>query len=420
MNYILQSTKDPVTNTPTCYYRFVSTGLITPDPTETNVIKLIAPIYINTANFPPDTPTRYLMSLPGVPYYDGAFISGGGYEWTVKRLRSATWTTFSLVAQSTTLGTNQAKIFSSTSENGMKIELHNGSVTTGDFIYIDGYFVNTGLTANEFLSYNTIYGQKAGRSNTTGDDNSFFGKNSGYENTTGNNNSFFGDWSGQANTTGDDNSFFGKDSGLVNTTGIDNSFFGKSSGNKTTTGNYNSFFGQNSGQANTTGSKNSFFGDLAGSNHWTGDNIACIGYNAQASTSTAANEITLGDANITSFRCQVELTVLSDERDKTEIKELKEGLAFIEKINPKTFHFDKRDWYDNGIPNGMMKEEKMSVGIIAQDLLEFDNLNIVNTNNPEKLEVTTAKLIFPLINAVKELSQQVKELQIEIRELKKC
>ena len=75
----------------------------------------------------------------------------------------------------------------------------------------------------------------------------------------------------------------------------------------------------------------------------TGTNQIVIGAQAGASSSSVNNEITLGDSNIAALRCAVtSITSLSDERDKSEIKDLEYGLAFIDALQPREFVWDNR------------------------------------------------------------------------------
>ena len=146
--------------------------------------------------------------------------------------------------------------------------------------------------------------------------------------------------------------------------------------------------------------------------------------NAQPSSATGSNEITLGNSSISALRCQVALTVLSDKRDKDDITDLDSSLNLIEGLKPVKFKWDKRDWYENGISDGSKKEDKINVGFIAQDLKELQEqndmkyLNLVYESNPEKLEATYGNLLPPLIKAVQELIIKVRKQREEIDELK--
>ena len=69
-----------------------------------------------------------------------------------------------------------------------------------------------------------------------------------------------------------------------------------------TTGGYNTALGYQAGDAVTTGTNNLFMGHDAGGTFTTGSNCTAIGHNAQPSSNTVSNEITFGDANVTSLR----------------------------------------------------------------------------------------------------------------------
>jgi hypothetical protein len=55
---------------------------------------------------------------------------------------------------------------------------------------------------------------------------------------------------------------------------------------------------------NTTGCQNTALGQTAGSTVTTGSNLTLLGYNAEPSSATATNEVTLGDTNVTIVRNQ--------------------------------------------------------------------------------------------------------------------
>ena len=64
-------------------------------------------------------------------------------------------------------------------------------------------------------------------------------------------------------------------------------------------------------------------GHLAGSSITSGEKLTCIGYDAQPSSATATNQITLGNSFVGSLRCAVTtITALSDARDKKNITDL--------------------------------------------------------------------------------------------------
>jgi hypothetical protein len=166
-------------------------------------------------------------------------------------------------------------------------------------------------------------------------------------------------------------------------------------------------------------------GSLGAAPLTTGQNNTCLGNGAITSTATVSNEITLGDSNITSLRCnRTTITSLSDFRDKTDINNVQVGLSFIEKLRPVTFKWDRREWYSDGNKDGSKKDDKIQIGFIAQELKELQEaesatyLNLVLEDNPEKLEATPGNLLIPLIKAVQELSVKVKTLEDEVKLLK--
>ena len=100
------------------------------------------------------------------------------------------------------------------------------------------------------------------------------------------------------------NTAVGNDS-LCRVSGNKNTAVGVFSGTRLDEGEKNVFLGYCSGftiGCSNTSSNNTFLGTQSGSNIVTGSNNIIIGYNSQASSTTVSNEITLGDANITSLR----------------------------------------------------------------------------------------------------------------------
>lgn len=139
---------------------------------------------------------------------------------------------------------------------------------------------------------NTIVGDRAGRSNTTGDQNSFFGSQAGRDNTTGRQNSVFGYDAGESNTTGNGNSFFGSNAGESNVAGSENSFFGSCAGENNVNGSHNVLIGADSGGAIRDGSNNTAIGHSAG-NELTGEGNVIIGSNAGPTRASSARNNSL-------------------------------------------------------------------------------------------------------------------------------
>ena len=161
-------------------------------------------------------------------------------------------------------------------------------------------------------------------------------------------------------------------------------------------------------------SSNSAFGRQAGDNITTGSNNTCIGAGSDASSATVSNEITLGDTNISTLRCNdTSISSLSDGRDKTEIVDLPAGLEFLNTLRPVKFKWQTRD--------GNGKDGLTRAGFIAQDLqsaqTNHNYLDLVMDNNPDKLEAKQEHLIPVLVQAIKDLSAKNNALEARIKTL---
>lgn len=197
----------------------------------------------------------------------------------------------------------------------------------------------------------------------------------------------------------------------------------------------NTCVGANAGKVIAQGNDNTVIGYDAGITITTGNNNTLIGANSTASAVGVNNEITLGDSNVTSLRCAVtSITSLSDERDKSEIKDLEYGLAFIDALQPREFVWDNRpeikktpirDEEENIVTDedgNVTYEEtefysankgKKDFGFIAQEVRELDNdtLRLVYSENEDKLEMSYGKLVPILVKAVQELKAEVELLK---------
>ena len=245
--------------------------------------------------------------------------------------------------------------------------------------------------------------------------------------TSGDENVIIGDKAGTDNTTGNSNTFVGSQAGTDNTTGYHNTIIGRHAGLKSTTGNENTFVGVYAGYESIGAShQNSFFGDQAGYNVTSGDNNVCIGYQAGTSASptqltTGSNRIIMGNNSTTNCDIKVDWTVTSDKRDKTDVEAFNMGLDFVNKLNPVTYRWDMRSDYENGTPDGTHKKPKLFSGLIAQDVeilereygykVEDDTAVITSVNENGNYGLTYSKFVPILINAVKELSAEIKALK---------
>ena len=285
-----------------------------------------------------------------------------------------------------------------------------GNAASGSNAVYVGYQAGRNNTNSGHISI----GYQAGSSNTSGTGNTNLGYKAGYATTTGASNVFIGYEAGQANT-GSNNIALGFGAAFSLTSGNDNTTLGHRCFLLNTTGSSNTIVGKSSGQSINTGSQNSFLGGFAGSNVSSGSNNTLIGYLSQSSSATVSNEVTLGNSSITALRCAVtSITSLSDERDKSEIKDITYGLDFIDGLQPREFVWDNRPETDgDGEEFYSANKGKKDFGFIAQEVQALDNdtLRLVYDENPEKLELSYGKLVPVLVQAIKELKAEIELLK---------
>jgi len=141
---------------------------------------------------------------------------------------------------------------------------------------------------------NTANGSNALLNNTIGIENTATGSHALYYNTTGNYNVAHGDYALYSNTTGIDNDAFGSGAMLSNTTGSKNTAIGDVALYRNTTGYGNAASGANALQENTIGSNNTANGGFALFNNTTSSNNTANGYNALYNNTTGGSNIALG------------------------------------------------------------------------------------------------------------------------------
>ena len=232
---------------------------------------------------------------------------------------------------------------------------------------------------------------------------------------------------GSAKTDGDSITAFGA-SALRQATGNDNTAVGNNANygitsgtNNTAVGHYsqmlhnvsnNTMIGEMCGY-DTSGSQNTGLGQGAMTS-CSGSNNTSIGCSASTSSGTSSNQVTLGDANVATLRCnQTSISSLSDGRDKTDVIDLPAGLDFIKSIRPVKFKWQRR------VPD--INDGKIRAGFIAQELqsAQVDNeyLDLVHDDNPEKLEAKQGNLIPVLVKAIQELSAKNTTLETRVATL---
>ena len=213
---------------------------------------------------------------------------------------------------------------------------------------------------------------------------------------------------------------------------------GVNAGDSITSANYNVLLGYNAGNAITTGSKNIVIGGQAyNATSSNGSHNILIGYNAEATSTSTNNEMTIGTAsgdglinnvripgvdftmNTTALHYGAEIRAdgdvvayySSDERLKENIEIIPNALSKVQQIRGVTF-----DWTDEYLEKQGGEDDyfhrKHDSGVIAQDVERV--LPELVAERPDGTKaVRYEKLVAVLIEAVKELKQEIEELKGE-------
>ena len=148
-----------------------------------------------------------------------------------------------------------------------------------------------------------------------------------------------------------------------------------------------------------------------------------------------ANKIVLGDENIAEAHIQVDWTVASDQRDKTDFTALDLGLDFVKALAPVTYKWDKRskygdkraDDYDLNAqsPDGTHKEDWLDIGFKAQEVEALEqaagynksnktNLVSSHTGDGKQMGLQYSKFVPILVKAMQEQNALIEALTARI------
>jgi len=276
-------------------------------------------------------------------------------------------------------------------------------------------------------TYNTAIGSSALRSN----------------NADGKYNTAVGSSALYYNLSGTSNTATGVCALYQNSSGTGNTAVGNNALNPNLTGNYNTAIGYTALYGNTAGSSNTAVGYNAGANNANSlTNTTCIGSGA---TATSSNQVVIGNYTVTSVGGAVAWSTVSDGRAKKNIRTDVPGLDFINLLQPVTYNLDldamdnllgidkaKKDKLEEGMPQDLKdknekakkdKEAQVQTGFVAQDVEKTAksisyNFSGVNVDEKGIYSLSYAEFVVPLVKAVQELSEQNKQLQQQIDELK--
>jgi len=311
------------------------------------------------------------------------------------------------------------------------------------------------MAANTTGTNNAALGANALGTNTTGDSNTATGVSALQNTTTGDNCTASGHFALKLNTTGHSNAAIGHNALAANTTGVENVAIGKGALDANQAGGENVAIGYNALGVNTASSNtavgsasmpactggfdNTAVGVSAGISVTTGDNNLFLGHDAGRSGSpgglinTANNQIVLGDENIANAHIQVDWTVASDQRDKTDFTDLDVGLDFVNDLKPVTYKWDKRSKYVSNADrdtvdlntithDGTHKEDWLDIGFKAQEVETLEkaagykisdktNLTTTLSGDGKQYGIKYNKFVPILVKAIQELSAKNDSLE---------
>jgi hypothetical protein len=306
---------------------------------------------------------------------------------------------------------------------------------------------NSTVNASHF---NTAVGVQSGLSLATGIQNTMLGGLAGAYATTTDGSTFVGYKAAQGidgtKLTGNLNTVVGFQAGLImQGSCTENTILGAYAADNLTVGNANTFLGTYTATDGTvTGDNNTAVGHAAGASLTSGSNNLFLGHDAGKSGSpggniaSGSNEMVLGDENITNAYIQVDWSVSSDQRDKTDFTALDLGLDFVKALAPVTYKWDKRSKYgdknaddydlDNLTPDGTHKEDWLDIGFKAQEVEALekaagykisDKTNLVTSlsDDGKQYGMQYSKFVPILVKAIQEQNALIEALTARVATL---
>ena len=271
-------------------------------------------------------------------------------------------------------------------------------------------------------NFNTVQGDNALISLTTGTDNTAMGVNALFGNTTGSSNTATGSNALVTNTIGNNNTANGNAALEANTTGTNNTATGVNALVGNTTGGFNTATGSNALNSNTTGSDNIALGNTAGINLTTGSSNIDIGNPGVAGESkririgTSGTQTRTFIAGISGATVPGGVgvivgtngqlgTVVSSERFKDAVKPMDKASEAILALKPVTFRY-KHELDPDGIPQ---------FGLVAEDV-EKANPDLVARDDQGKpytvrYDAVNAMLLNEFLKARRQIDAQQKQIE---------
>ena len=135
------------------------------------------------------------------------------------------------------------------------------------------------------------------------------------------------------------------------------------------------------------------------------------GTDAVANLTTQSNYVVIGNNATTNANIKVAWTVTSDARDKTNFKSILHGLDFVNQLKPTEYQYRKDRTTDE-----VQVDSRPRYGFLAQDILPLEGSNpiIIDDRDVENLKFNESSLIPVLVNAIKELSAKLINLETQL------
>jgi len=267
---------------------------------------------------------------------------------------------------------------------------------------------------------NTAVGQGSSESITSGSNTTAIGFNALTLNTASDSTAV-GALALDANTSGQHMTAVGKGALSATVTAFSATAVGKEA-LLLSTGNFNTAVGAFAGDAITSGTQNTILGYDSDTGSATSTHRIVIGAGV---IGTANDQVSIGKAsNIVSndFGTDAVWTRASDERKKQEVNPLMLGLSFINDLEPITYRWKSADQYPKewNIPSDTeIDTDTIMTGMLAQQVKKaLDNANTgIRFPGWKELDngmqqISGEAYIFPIINAVNELTARLKALEI--------
>ena len=335
-------------------------------------------------------------------------------------------------------GSSLGSLTEGTQNIGVGITAGHG-ITTGSYNIAIGY---ESSNATSTASKNTTVGHAASKRLTSGTNNVVIGNKAGMGVITGDHNVAiggeaalgFGDISVLENESAYNAFTVGDRNVAIGSRAMGNSATASDATEKNTAVGYSALYTVQGGDNNTG------IGYGAGDSITDGTNNTCIGYLADTAAADSDNSITLGNSSIASLRCaDTSISSLSDERDKKDIVDSTYGLDLLKTFRPVSFTWNKRpetatkpswmsdeEWKEeqDAISNAVDPyKDRPAIGFLAQELRDAvpesdrKRLDLVDEQNPDRLEAKQGKLIPILVKALQELSAKNDALEARIKTL---